>query len=293
MLVHAHPDDECINNGATMAKYVSEGAAVCLVTCTLGEEGEVLVPDLAHLAAEHTDDLGNHRLQELGDAMAILGMTDFVRLGGDGRFRDSGMAYDDRGHAVARDVLRPGIFWTADLLEAADALVPLIRDRRPQVLITYNEHGNYGHPDHVQAHRVAMYGYLLAGTSYYRPDLGEPWQIDRVLWTTMSRSRALAQAEQARGTEYERWAEAIKEGGPMERAFAADDAIAAGIDGTPWVRQKLDALRAHATQVNTEMFAMSDHLGEAVWSHEYYQLAAGVPFPQPDGWADDLFAGLV
>jgi N-acetyl-1-D-myo-inositol-2-amino-2-deoxy-alpha-D-glucopyranoside deacetylase len=293
MLVHAHPDDECLNNGATMAKYVSEGAAVCLVTCTLGEEGEVLVPDLEHLAAEHTDGLGAHRLTELTEAMGILGVTDFVRLGGDGRFRDSGMAYDERGHAVARDVLQPGIFWTADLLEAANELVPLIRDRRPQVLITYNEHGNYGHPDHVQAHRVAMYGYLLAAAPSYRLDLGHPWQVDRLLWTTMSRSRALKQAEQARGTEYERWSEAIKEGGPMESAFASDEAIVAGIDGTQWVRQKLDALRAHATQVNTQMFAMSDHLGEAVWSHEYYRLAAGVPFPAADGWADDLFAGLV
>ena len=108
--------------------------------------------------------------------MGILGVTDFVRLGGDGRFRDSGMAYDDRGHAVARDLLRPGIFWTTDLLEAANELVVLIRDRRPQVLITYNEHGNYGHPDHIQAHRVAMYGYLLAGAASYRPDLGTPWQ---------------------------------------------------------------------------------------------------------------------
>ncbi len=292
MLVHAHPDDECLNNGATMARYVSEGAVVTLVTCTLGEEGEVLVPDLEHLAAEHQDNLGAHRLTELGDAMAILGVTDFVRLGGDGRFRDSGMAYDDRGHAVARDVLRPGIFWTADLLEAANELVPLIRERRPQVLITYNEHGNYGHPDHIQAHRVAMYGYLLAGAASYRPDLGEPWRVDRVLWTTMSRSRALAQAEHAKGTEYERWGEAIAEGGPMESAFASDEAIAVAIDGTPWVARKLAALRAHATQVNTQMFAMSDELGEAVWSQEFYRLAAGRPYPAGE-WADDLFAGLV
>ena len=157
MLVHAHPDDETIGNGATMAKYVSEGAAVTLVTCTLGEEGEVLVADLAHLAAEQGDELGQHRLGELKAAMDILGVTDFVRLGGDGRFRDSGMAYNEKGHAIARDVLREGIFWTTDLLEAANELVPLIRDRRPQVLFTYNQFGGYGHPDHIQAHRVAMY----------------------------------------------------------------------------------------------------------------------------------------
>ncbi len=292
MLVHAHPDDESLNNGATMARYVGEGAAVTLVTCTLGEEGEVLVPELERLAAEHADELGPHRLQELSKAMAVLGVTDFVRLGGDGRYRDSGMAYDERRHAVARDVLRPGIFWTADLREAADELVQLIRDRRPQVLITYNEHGNYGHPDHIQAHRVAMYGYLLAGVPSYRPELGTPWQIDRVLWVTMSRSRALAMAESAPpDSEYRNWAAAIREGGPMESAFATDEAIVADIDGTHWVRQKLDALQAHATQVNTAMFQMGDQFGDAVWSHEFYRLAAGTPF-DGDGWADDLFAGI-
>jgi len=114
MLVHAHPDDETIGNGVTMARYVDEGAAVTLVTCTLGEEGKVLVDDLAHLAADQVDGLGQHRLGELKNAMDILGVTDFIRLGGDGRYRDSGMAYDARGRAIARDVLREGIFWTAD-----------------------------------------------------------------------------------------------------------------------------------------------------------------------------------
>jgi N-acetyl-1-D-myo-inositol-2-amino-2-deoxy-alpha-D-glucopyranoside deacetylase len=139
MLVHAHPDDETIGNGVTMAKYVSEGAAVCLVTCTLGEEGEVLVDDLAHLAPDQNDDLGPHRLGELKLAMEILGVTDYIRLGGDGRYRDSGMAYAADGRAIARNVLREGIFWTADLLEAANELVAVIRDRRPQVLITYTD----------------------------------------------------------------------------------------------------------------------------------------------------------
>ena len=189
MLVHAHPDDETINNGVTMARYVAEGAEVCLVTCTLGEEGEVLVDDLSHLAADQGDELGEHRLGELKQAMDILGVTDFVRLGGDGRFRDSGMAYSDQGLAIARTDLREGIFWTTDLLEATNELVPLIRQRRPHVLVTYNEVGGYGHPDHIQAHRVAMYGYLLAGVPSYRPGLGRAWSVRRVLWSTMSRTR--------------------------------------------------------------------------------------------------------
>jgi N-acetyl-1-D-myo-inositol-2-amino-2-deoxy-alpha-D-glucopyranoside deacetylase len=293
MLVHAHPDDETIGNGATMAKYVSEGAAVTLVTCTLGEEGEVLVEDLAHLAAEHGDELGQHRLGELKAAMDILGVTDFVRLGGDGRFRDSGMAYSEKGNAIPRDVLREGIFWTTDLLEAADELVPLIRDRRPQVLITYNQFGGYGHPDHIQAHRVAMYATLLAGARAYRPDLGEPWTVARVLWNVLSRSRLLAGIKALREAgDTETWKGFDPDGG-LVSMLAADTDIDMAIDGTPWVRQKLDAMRAHATQITEDgpFFSGTKVLGDAQWSQECYQLAFGVPFPG-DGWPDDLFAGL-
>jgi N-acetyl-1-D-myo-inositol-2-amino-2-deoxy-alpha-D-glucopyranoside deacetylase len=294
MLVHAHPDDESINNGATMARYVEEGAQVTLVTCTLGEEGEVLVPELTHLAAEHGDTLGEHRISELSQAMAILGVTDFVRLGGDHRFRDSGMAWGPDGRATARDVLREGTFWTTDLLEAANELVPLIRHRRPQVLITYNEIGGYGHPDHIQAHRVAMYGYQLAAMPHYRPDLGDAWQVERVLWTTMSETRlreGLRALRASGDTETFGGLDPDGEVGPMA---APDEAIAAEIDGARWVSRKLDAMRAHATQITPDgdFFRGAEVLGDAMWSHEYYRLAAGRPFPAATGWAGDLFAGL-
>src|SRR5438445_9134466 len=100
LLVHAHPDDETINNGVTMARYVAEGAHVTLVTCTLGEEGEVLVPELAHLAADQTDELGPHRINELAAAMKELGVTDHRFLGAPGKYRDTGMIYDENGHAA-------------------------------------------------------------------------------------------------------------------------------------------------------------------------------------------------
>jgi N-acetyl-1-D-myo-inositol-2-amino-2-deoxy-alpha-D-glucopyranoside deacetylase len=294
MLVHAHPDDETINNGVTMAKYVSEDAAVCLVTCTLGEEGEVLVEDLAHLAPEQNDDLGAHRLGELKLAMEILGVTDFVRLGGDGRYRDSGMAYATDGRAVARDVLREGIFWTADLLDAANELVPVIRDRRPQVLITYDQIGNYGHPDHIQAHRVAMYATQLAGMPSYRRDLGEPWTVARVFWCTMSRSRMLAGIQALRDAGDEETFEGFDPDGPLSSLLSDDADISVEIDGTPWVAQKIAAMRAHATQITPDgpFFAGADVLGDARWAREYYRLAVGVPLPEGEGWADDLFAGL-
>ena len=156
LLVHAHPDDEVIVSGATMAKYAAEGAQVTLVTCTLGEEGEVLVPELAHLAADKEDGLGEHRIGELAAAMKALGVTDHRFLGGPGRWRDSGMM----GTAGNDD---PRCFWRADVDEAADALLGVIREVRPQVLVTYDANGFYGHPDHIQAHRVAMRAFQRAG----------------------------------------------------------------------------------------------------------------------------------
>ena len=259
----------------------------------------MLIPELVHLDAEHEDALAPQRLAELTEAMGHLGVTDFVRLGGDGRYRDSGMAYDDQGRAIARDVLRDGIFWTADLLEASNEVVALIRDRRPQVLVAYNEMGGYGHPDHVQAHRVAMYGYLLAGVPGYRPDLGEPWTVARVLWSTMSASRMSAMIKQLREAGDTETFAGWEDAGDLPMV-SSDADIAAVVDGTAYVAQKLDAMRAHATQIRPDgtFFAGGKMSVDSMWSHEFYRFAAGTPFPaKPDGagggvWADDLFAGL-
>jgi N-acetyl-1-D-myo-inositol-2-amino-2-deoxy-alpha-D-glucopyranoside deacetylase len=293
MLVHAHPDDESIGTGITMAKYVAEGAAVTLVTCTLGEEGEILVPDLVHLGAEAEDRLGPHRIGELHNAMAALGVTDYVRLGGDYRFRDSGMKWN--GHvAVPRDVLREGIFWTTDLLTSANELVTLIRDRRPQVLITYDEVGAYGHPDHIQAHRVAMYAYLLAGVPSYRPDLGEAWTVRRLLWTANSetRMREGIRALRAAGdtTTWEGVDPDVAGSLPMT---VPDEAIAAEIRGPEYADRKIAALHAYPTQIAQDswFFTATDTI-EDFWAIEHFRFAAGEPFPASDGWADDLFTGL-
>jgi N-acetyl-1-D-myo-inositol-2-amino-2-deoxy-alpha-D-glucopyranoside deacetylase len=254
----------------------------------------VLVEDLAHLAPDQNDDLGPHRVGELKLAMEILGVTDYLRLGGDGRFRDSGMAYAPDGRAIARDVLREGIFWTTDLLEAANELVPVIRDRRPQVLITYNEIGNYGHPDHIQAHRVAMYATQLAGVPSYRRDLGEPWTVSRVFWITMSKRRLLAGIQALRDAGDNETFQGFDPDGPMSVMLSDDADIAVEIDGRPWVAQKIAAMRAHATQIRPDgpFFAGAEVLGEDRWAYECYRLASGVPLPEGEGWADDLFAGL-
>src|SRR3954454_17679079 len=181
LLIHAHPDDEAINNGATMARYVAEGTQVTLLTCTLGEEGEVLVPELAQLAADQADQLGGFRISELTAAMVALGVTDFRWLGGAGRYRDSGMMGTPANQ-------NPRAFWNADLEEAAAHAVAVVREVRPQVVVTYDENGGYGRPDHSQPHRVAMRAVEVAADPGFRPDLGEPWQVAKVYWTAMPRS---------------------------------------------------------------------------------------------------------
>ncbi len=158
LLVHAHPDDESLYTGATMARYAAEGAQVTLVTCTLGELGEIIPPQLAYLAADEEDRLGEYRIGELAAACAALGVTDHRFLGGPGRWRDSGMM----GTAGNAD---PRCFWRADLDEAADALLDVIREVRPQVLVTYGADGAYGHPDHIQAHRVSRRARQRAGAA--------------------------------------------------------------------------------------------------------------------------------
>src|SRR5690242_11526144 len=189
LVVHAHPDDESINNAATMAKYVEAGIGVTLVTCTAGGMGEILVPELEHLAHDQDDKLADQRKLELTNAMAALGVTDFRFLGGFGTYRDSGMQWHEDGHAIAADTIHDNAFWHADLTEAADHLVAVIREVRPQVLVTYDQFGNYGHPDHIQAHRVATYAASLAAVPSYRHDLGEPWDIAKIYWTAMSETR--------------------------------------------------------------------------------------------------------
>ena len=156
LLVHAHPDDESIGTGATMAAYAAEGAHVTLVTCTLGELGEIIPARLADLADGDGARLGEYRIGELAAACAELGVTDHRFLGGPGRWRDSGMM----GTAGNDD---PRCFWRADTGAAAGALLEVIREVRPQVLVTYDADGFYGHPDHIQAHRVAWRAFGQAG----------------------------------------------------------------------------------------------------------------------------------
>ncbi|WP_089155122.1 N-acetyl-1-D-myo-inositol-2-amino-2-deoxy-alpha-D-glucopyranoside deacetylase [Micromonospora sp. NBS 11-29] len=279
LLVHAHPDDESIGTGATMAHYAAAGAHVTLVTCTLGEEGEIHLPELAGLAAAEADQLGGYRIAELAEACAALGVTDHRFLGGAGRYRDSGMmglATNDH----------PRAFWRADLDTAAGHLLEVIREVRPQVVVTYDPNGFYGHPDHIQAHRVAMRGVELAAAEGIAPA--------KVYWTAMPRSVLDAGLEAFTGSSDNPFA-GISDAD--ELPFGTPDAqIAARIDATEQHAAKEAAMRAHATQIPADswLYAIAGNFGAEFMGVEYFTLAVGGKGPGngPYGWEDDLFAGL-
>ncbi len=294
LLVHAHPDDECINNGATMARYVDEGVGVTLVTCTAGEMGEVLVPDLAHLAYEEKGGLGERRRGELEAAMKVLGVTDHRFLGGFGRFHDSGMAWHEDGHAIAAETLPDNAFWTTDIIEPADELVTVIREVRPQVLVTYDQFGGYGHPDHIQAHRVAMYAAQLAAAPSYRSDLGEAHDVAKIYWTAMSESRMRASLRALRESGDTETFKGMEPDGKLPPFVTPDELISARVDGSATVQRKMDALAQHATQVDTSgHFFSGAESGHSWWSEEFYRLVKGTPGPtDADGFEENLFAGL-
>jgi N-acetyl-1-D-myo-inositol-2-amino-2-deoxy-alpha-D-glucopyranoside deacetylase len=294
LLVHAHPDDETIGTGATMAKYVAEGRGVTLVTCTGGEMGEILVPELEHLAADRDDRLAEHRREELAEAMGILGVTDHRYLGGFGRYRDSGMVWHEDGHATIGPDVPANAFWLADLAEAATHLVAVIREVRPQVLVTYDQFGHYGHPDHIQAHRVATYAADLAAVPSYRHDLGEPWDIAKIYWTAMSETRMRESLRSLRAAGDHTSFEGMDPDGPLPMTTPDAD-ISTAVEANDRVEQKLDALRAHRTQVTVDgpFFALSNNVGNRAWGTEFFRIAKGRPGPAgPEGFETDLFAGL-
>lgn len=279
LLVHAHPDDETINNGATMALYVERGVKVTLVTCTRGEEGEVLVPELEHLASNKEDRLGTHREGELADAMAVLGVKDFRFLGAPHKiYRDSGMMDTEPNK-------RSDNFWNADLNEAAAHLVEIILEVKPQVMVTYDEIGGYGHPDHIQAHRVAMRAAELARS--------KGWEIQKIYWNTIPKSVIEQGIEAMRGTGNQFFGVDKAEDFPFAQP---DELVTTVIDAESFAERKMQAMKAHPTQISVDgpFFALSDNLGFKVWGQEFYRLVYGEKGSDlnKDGREIDLFSGI-
>lgn len=291
LFVHAHPDDESSQSAGTLSRYVAEGAQVTLVTCTLGEMGEILVDDWAHFTPY---ELGQHRIQELAAALGIMGVTDHVWLGGPGRYHDSGMARDDAGNAIPPATLPEGAFWAADLLEAADHLVEVIRDRRPHVVSTYDPSGGYGHPDHIQAHRVTMYACVLACVPSHRPDLGPAWRVPRLVWSTHNYSKWREAVEISRERGLTIFGDADDEDDARAHRGADPSQVVAVIPYGQYLPQATEALLAHRSQVDpaNEFWQFFDIMRHLEGSGEAYLFVTGKAFPPGDGPADDLLAGL-
>jgi N-acetyl-1-D-myo-inositol-2-amino-2-deoxy-alpha-D-glucopyranoside deacetylase len=267
--VHAHPDDESITDGAAMARYVAEGAHVALVTCTRGEQGEIIPAELRHLAAGEGDGLGEYRARELAAALSALGVTDHcfldeldvpgVRGAAPRRYRDSGMVWGFQGRAEPSPSTPPGAFALVDVDEAASRLAVAVRRIRPQVVVTYAPDGGYGHPDHIQTHRVTMRAVDLASRQGRRP-----WSVAKVYWSV------------PRGPSV--WP------------------VTTVVDSTAYLGAKAEAMLAHTTQITIEgqTFALSNGIPHRLTGVELYSLARGLPGARRDGDGHEtsLFAGL-
>jgi N-acetyl-1-D-myo-inositol-2-amino-2-deoxy-alpha-D-glucopyranoside deacetylase len=289
LLVHAHPDDESITTGASMAYYVAQGAHVTLLTCTLGEEGEVLVPEYAQLEAAQADQLGGLRIGELNDAMRAIGVTDHRFLGGPGRFRDSGMMgtpANEHARAFWRAATEPEVFD-----EAVAAAVEVVREVRPHVMVTYDDNGDYGHPDHIMAHRVATAAAERAADPSY--GTGEPWQVAKFYWTATPKSVLRRGFEAIAGQTALPFGVASVDDLPFG---VDDDLVTTAVDATGFGAQKMAALAAHRTQIAVDgvFFALSNMLGREVMSIEHFRLIQGQLGDErdADGHEVDLFAGL-
>lgn len=278
MCVHAHPDDETISNGGVLARAAGEGMRTAVVTATGGERGEIvgagMDPD------EVRPRLAQVRRDELAAALAILGAGAPRFLG----YRDSGMLGTEGNDD-------PGSFWRAPFDEAVGRLVTEIRDFRPDVLVTYDAFGGYGHPDHVQAHRVSLVAAEACAVGGLFPDAGDAWRIPKLYLGTLPRSFvALANTELPR---YGLPSPFGDETDPAKLTVGTpDDQVTTSVDVHPWLDRKRRALLAHASQIGPDSFFMNmpPELFEGAFGREWFvRQRSAVDVPPVE---DDLFAGL-
>jgi mycothiol conjugate amidase Mca len=278
MAVFAHPDDE-VWTAATLAKYAAQGVRTVLVIATLGEEGEIRDPDLDPEEARAR--LGEIRRAELQRSADILGVSQLYILG----YRDSGMA----GTPANQD---PRNFHTADLADALRRLLPIIRRERPQVIITDNERGTYGHPDHLATHRTTLAAFEAAGHPGQFPDIGpEPWQPQKLYYTAFARSDFVRMREVLREQGIS-WGEEEEESEEWLDFTVPDELITTRIDSFAYRARVRDAMRAHRTQIAPDdpWLNLPEELAARLEVTDTFTRARSlVDAPLPE---DDLFAGL-
>ncbi|WP_239476857.1 N-acetyl-1-D-myo-inositol-2-amino-2-deoxy-alpha-D-glucopyranoside deacetylase [Nocardia arizonensis] len=285
LLVHAHPDDESITTGGTIALYRRRGVPVTVVTCTLGEEGEVIGERWAQLTADKADQLGGYRILELTAALAALDVDAPRFLGGAGRWRDSGMA----GTPSARN---PRAFVHSGE-QAVAALTATLLEVRPRVVIGYDPRGGYGHPDHVRAHEVTTEAVAAAAE--------QGWDTPKFYWTVTDADMLRIHTETLARRTIAGLPGALPKGwrlpGANELASVPSHSVTTTIEVSDVLAAKRAALRAHATQVTVAAsgreFALSNNVAQPVLPEEHYVLVRGRRGPSgTDGREHDLLAGL-
>jgi LmbE family N-acetylglucosaminyl deacetylase len=264
MAVHAHPDDEATSTGGVLAKYAAEGVTTVLVTCTngaLGDSGTVKPGEEGH----STEEVVALREAELAASVEVLGITHAHQLG----YLDSGMMGWESNDA-------PGSFWTTPVDEAAARLAELIEQHRPDVVVTYDENGFYGHPDHIQAHRITLAALELTGSPA------------KLYFSTIRRSSFARFGELVR----EAGVEFPEPEGDQPVWGVEDDEVGAEVDATAFAGHKRDSLAAHASQ--------AENIGFLKFPVETFAALMGTeafvrvrpPRAVGDPVEDDLFAGL-
>jgi mycothiol S-conjugate amidase len=276
LTVHAHPDDEASKGAGTVARYRAQGVRTVLVTCTGGEEGDILNPAMD--TPEVRDHLPEVRQRELEEAAKIIGYDEVVLLG----YRDSGMP----GTPANED---PRSFARADIDEAIGRIVAVIRRTRPQVVVTYpDDQQGYPHPDHLRVHAVTFPAVDAAADGDAYPDAGPPWRVHKVYYSAWSRARVVAMHEKF----LELGLESPYDAKWFERP-SHDETITTRVDTTGFSDVRRLALLAHATQVDPTSkfwFGLPPEIGDLVYPVDDFTLArsdAGTTVPE-----DDLFAGL-
>lgn len=304
MAIHAHPDDEVVFTGGTLLSYARRGVRTVLVTATGGEEGEIHDPDLD--AEEARPRLRDIRLEELRRGTEILQIADSELLG----YRDSGMAGTDAN-------ANPENFHNADLDEVTRRLVGLVRKYRPQVLVTYDEHGAYGHPDHIKCNVVTHRAFDLSGDANYAPEMGEPWtplKLYYCAWNQegwkqaeeMYKERGLKwpwnrEEEKVEGDtdpEHQSTEEAVVEE-VAEMAKEEEKApeyvpppVTTRFDARGVIHEKMVSASQHRTQFAPDglFTTMPEDIAAVAWGEEHYSLVASrVEASEAE---DDLFAGI-
>ncbi|MDX1619949.1 MAG: N-acetyl-1-D-myo-inositol-2-amino-2-deoxy-alpha-D-glucopyranoside deacetylase [Nitriliruptorales bacterium] len=277
LCVHPHPDDESIACGGVLAKYSSAGRRVKVVTCTRGEAGDNLAGiDLGG------DDLITHRERELANALAELGVDDHEFLG----YRDSGMVDTESN-------LHPDSFHLADLYEAAARLARIIRRFRPAVVVSDDERGTYGHPDHIKAYRVTERAVAMAADPWWEtPDVGEPWQVAKRYVHAISETRVLMLHRELRSRDLDSPFGDIDESELEELPFGVpDEQITTRVDVREWLPRKRAAMAAHRSQISEDSFFLntpSEIIEDAFGTEEFTLVRSEVP----TNGDEDLFDGV-